>query len=95
MRRVFGRSDSVNGPDESGGGGFAAHDLAARFTRQGFDIGRSTISHIETGLRGVLDLEMVLLAMALRVKIDELVPGELPAWRKDLRPPTARAGEWE
>jgi len=24
---------------------------------------------------------------------DELVPAELPAWRKDLRPPTAGAGE--
>jgi len=41
--------------------------LAARCTRQGFDIGRGTISHIETGLCGVSDLEMVLLAKALRV----------------------------
>ena len=63
--------------------------------RLGFDIGRSTISHIETGVRGVSDLEMVLLAKALRVKLDELVPGELPPWRKDLRPPTARAGDGE
>ena len=54
-------------------------DLAARCVRQGFDIGRGTISHIETGLRGVSDLEMVLLAKALRVKLDELVPGELPS----------------
>jgi len=35
---------------------------------------------------------MALLAKALRVKPGELVPGELPAWRKDLRPPTAGAG---
>jgi len=68
-------------------------DLAARCARLGFDIGRGTVSHIETGLRGVSDLEMVLLSEALRVKIDELVPCELPAWEKDLRPPTARAGE--
>jgi len=46
-----------------------ADDLAARCARQGFDIGRGTISHIETGLRGVSDLEMVLLARALRVKL--------------------------
>ncbi len=70
-------------------------DLAARCTRQGFDIGRGTVSHIETGLRGVSDLKMVLLAKALRVKLDELVPGELPAWEKDLRPPTAKAGDGE
>ena len=63
--------------------------------RLGFDIGRGTISHIETGLRGVSDLEMVLLSKALRVKLDELVPGVLPAWEKDLRPPTVRAGEGE
>ena len=46
-------------------------------------------------MRGVSDLEMVLLAKALRVKLDELVPCELPAWRKDLRPPTAKAGDGE
>ena len=45
------------------------NDPAARCARQGFDIGRGTISHIETGLRGVSDLEMVLLAKALRVKL--------------------------
>ena len=70
-------------------------DLAARCTRLGFDIGRGTISHIETGLRGMSDLEMVLLVKALRVKRDELVPGELPAWEKDLRRPTAREGDGE
>jgi len=40
-----------------------------RCARLGFDIGRGTISHIETGLRGVSDLEMVFLAKALRVKL--------------------------
>jgi len=63
-------------------------DLAARCTRQGFDIGRGTISHIETGVRGVSDLEMVLLAKALRVELDELVPGELPAWERLPNPAT-------
>jgi len=36
---------------------------------------------------------MVLLARALRVPIDELTPAKLPKWHKDLRPPTASAGE--
>ena len=89
--RVVGRSDSVNERDEADGGGLRSaagisqDDLAARCALQGFDI----------GLRGVSDLEMVLLAKALRVKLDELVPGKLPAWEKDLRPPTARAGDGE
>ena len=33
------------------------------------------------------------IAKALRVHLDELVPGELPAWEKDLRGPTAKAGD--
>lgn len=64
-------------------------DLAARCFILGFEIGRSTVSHIETGLRGVSDLEMVILANALRVDISKLVPLELPKWKKDSRPPTA------
>lgn len=62
-------------------------ELSARCTVAGFDIGRASISHIETGLRGVSDLEMVLLAKALRVPIAALIPAELPEWKKDLRPP--------
>ena len=62
-------------------------ELAARCAVAGFDIGRASVSHIETGLRGVCDLEMVLLAKALRVPITALVPAALPAWRKDMRPP--------
>lgn len=68
-------------------------ELAARCTLCGFDIGRASVSHIETGLRGVSDLEMVLLAKALRVQITDLVPDRLPAWKKDLRPPTASSSE--
>ena len=71
------------------------NDLAARCTLLGFDIGRGTISHIETGLRGVSDLELVLLAKALRTRLEDLVPCELPAWKKDLRPLPARAGDGE
>jgi len=68
-------------------------DLAARCTLAGFDIGRASVSHIETGLRGVSDLEMVLLAKALRVPMTALVPAELPEWHKDMRPPTATEGD--
>ncbi len=64
-------------------------DLAARCSLAGFDIGRASVSHIETGLRGVSDLEMVLLAKALRVPVTELVPTKLPQWHKDVRPPNA------
>jgi len=67
--------------------GLTQEDLAARCAVAGFDIGRASVSHIETGLRGVSDLEMVLLARALRAPVADLVPAALPKWRKDLRPP--------
>jgi len=68
-------------------------EFAARCFVLGFEIAGGGVSHIETGVRGVSDLEMVLLARALRVPIDELTPAKLPKWHKDLRPPTASAGE--
>ena len=71
-------------------GGLTQDDLAARCSLLGFDIGRSTISHIETGLRGVSDLEMVLLANALRVSVNDLIPPQLPSWKRDERPPTTK-----
>ena len=64
-------------------------DLAVRCNLVGFDIGRETISQIERGVRGISDLEMILLASALKVKLSDLVPKRLPKWRKDLRPPNA------
>lgn len=63
--------------------------LAARCNLVGLDIGRETVSQIERGVRGVSDLEMILLAKALRIGVAELVPETLPKWRKDLRPPKA------
>lgn len=54
---------------------------------------QATLSQIETGSRGVSDLEMIILAKALRVDLIKLVPEELPAWEKDLRPPTATRDE--
>jgi transcriptional regulator with XRE-family HTH domain len=64
-------------------------DLAARCSLLGFEIGRSTISHVETGVRGISDLEMVILSKALRVEIMQLIPLELPKWKRDVRPPNA------
>ena len=94
-----GRANNLVGPQvrrlRSEGGGISQDALAARCSVLGFDIGRGTISRIETGLRGVSDLEMVILARALRVPLDELVPDTLPPWKKDLRPPTAKDEEAE
>ena len=64
-------------------------DLAGRCNLLGFDIGRETVSQIERGVRGVSDLEMILLSSALRVALADLVPKKLPKWKKDLRPPNA------
>ena len=64
-------------------------DLAARCHLLGFEIGRESVSQIERRARGVSDLEMILLARALRIDITELIPSELPKWKKDLRPPNA------
>lgn len=74
-------------------GGLTQDDLAARCSVRGFEIGRSTVSHIETGLRGVSDLEMVLLSKALRVPVTDLIPVKLPRWKRDVRPPTADKSE--
>ena len=70
--------------------GLSQDELAARCGVAGFDIGRASVSHIENGVRGVSDLELALLAKALRVPVADLLPDVLPQWHKDLRPPTAR-----
>jgi transcriptional regulator with XRE-family HTH domain len=64
-------------------------DFAVRCNLVGLDISRESVSQIERGSRGVSDLEMILLAKALRVNLPDLVPHLLPAWRKDLRAPNA------
>ena len=74
-------------------GGLTQDDPEGRCWVRGFEIGRSTISHIETGLRGVSDLEMVMLAKALRVPFTDLIPAKLPRWKRDIRPPTAGKSE--
>ena len=58
-------------------------ELVARCGVLGFELGQPAISQIENGMRTVSDLEMILLAKALRVELSELVPAELPEWQKD------------
>ncbi|MFD0893802.1 helix-turn-helix transcriptional regulator [Luteolibacter ambystomatis] len=69
--------------------GLTQQSLAAKCNLIGLDIGRETISQIERGVRGVSDLEMILLSKALKIEITRLVPKTLPPWKKDLRPPNA------
>jgi len=71
--------------------GLTQDDLIARCDLLGFELAQNTLAKIETGTRGVSDLEMILFSKALRVDLNELVPAKLPAWKKDLRPPSARS----
>jgi len=62
-------------------------ELVARCGVLEFELGQPAVSQIENGMRGISDLEMILLATALRVEISELIPDDLPKWKKDTRPP--------
>ncbi|NJM37875.1 MAG: helix-turn-helix transcriptional regulator [Akkermansiaceae bacterium] len=68
-------------------------DVAARCTLLGFHSEHYTISKIERRQRTVSDLEMVLIAEALRIDIKELIPKRKPAWKKDTRPPSVKDEE--
>lgn len=48
--------------------------LAARCGRLGWDLSRGTLAKVESGFRCVTDGELVTLARALRVSLDELYP---------------------
>lgn len=65
-------------------------DLAAKCNLLGFDVGRESISQIERQVRGVSDIEMILLARALRANLDDLVPETPVEWKKDTRSPFSR-----
>lgn len=69
------------------------NDLAGRCQLRELDVSRSTISQIETGYRGVSDLEMVIIAQVLGVPLEDLVPATLPKWVRDPRPPKASPAE--
>lgn len=68
--------------------GLTQEQLTARCGVVGFDISRATLSHIEAQLRGVSDLELVLLSKSLRVNVSALLPRSLPPWH-----PTDRSGK--
>jgi transcriptional regulator with XRE-family HTH domain len=54
--------------------GLTQEMLAARCARFRWDISRGTLSKIEAQLRCVTDGELIVLAKALQVKVDELLP---------------------
>ncbi len=54
--------------------GLSQDALSARCTRLGWEVSENTITKIETQVRCVTDVELFLLARALRVKLCELVP---------------------
>ncbi|HUZ07928.1 MAG TPA: hypothetical protein VMV89_10630 [Candidatus Paceibacterota bacterium] len=48
--------------------------FAARCSIQGWDLSRATLSKIEAQLRCVTDAELVILANALKVNVDAVLP---------------------
>ena len=58
-------------------------DLATVCNLLGFDISRSGIGQIEIQYRQVTDLELILLARALKVSVPDLLPKrkDLPEWQ--------------
>ncbi|TVO39054.1 helix-turn-helix domain-containing protein [Vibrio algivorus] len=57
--------------------GLTQEQLAARCNLQGFDLSRGTLAKIESNIRQVTDIEVILLSRALNVKVAELF-GEQP-----------------
>lgn len=60
--------------------GWSQEQAAAHCNIVGFDISRATYAQLEMQLRNVTDIELALLAKAFRVKVDLLIPDELPTW---------------
>jgi transcriptional regulator with XRE-family HTH domain len=67
--------------------GWSQEQAAAHCNIEGFDISRATYAQIEMQHRNITDLELALIAKIFRVKVDRLIPNELPPWsgkgRKD------------
>ena len=49
------------------------HELSRKLAKHGVSIDRAGVAKIETGIRGVLDFELVVLAKALGVKVTWLL----------------------
>lgn len=60
--------------------GWSQEQATAHCNIVGFDISRATYAQIEMQVRNVTDLELALLAQAFRVKVERLLPEELPSW---------------
>jgi transcriptional regulator with XRE-family HTH domain len=54
--------------------GLTQEMFAARCSIQGWDLSRATLSKIEAQLRCVTDAELVILANALKVEVNALLP---------------------
>lgn len=59
--------------------GWTQELLAARCSAAGQEISRGTLAKIEAQIRGISDLELFVVARALRVTIPELFPRDLPS----------------
>lgn len=46
--------------------------LTARCNLEGFDISRGTLAKIESGVRQVIDIEIVFISKALNIKVSKL-----------------------
>ena len=64
--------------------GWNQSEFAAKCQLIGWDIGRGTVSKIEAGLRRVIDAEVYMLALSLKVDVPILYPSEAEV-RKVLR----------
>jgi transcriptional regulator with XRE-family HTH domain len=54
--------------------GLTQEMMAARCTIRGFELSRATLSKIEAQLRCVTDIELVILAEALKVNVQVILP---------------------
>ena len=62
--------------------GISQQRLAALCSLAGYEITRSTLAKIEAEIRAITDVELYVVAKALRLKMDELFP---PSFEKSLR----------
>jgi transcriptional regulator with XRE-family HTH domain len=95
-RKKFGTKRNVIGPNIKKvreKKNLTQSQLAAKLEVLGFQIDWSGISKIERQRRGLNDVEIILIAEALQVKVDDLLPLERPIWLKDTRHPNARESE--
>lgn len=56
---------------------FSQERLAIECARLGYDLPRATLAKIEAGIRAVSDVEIFVLAHALKVGVADLFPGGL------------------